>query len=283
MEGNVTCAGCASSYAIKSGILRLLDPGALDAESKGNLAVFSRNSVAEGFDHEAELASLKDLLPTLDALSPCEGKHVLEYGCGNGRFTVRIAPLASMLVAIDFSIEALSKVASRTEPLWSLALVQADCTLPIAASGAFDRALCTLTSNLPTREQRLELFRNAALALRLDGKFVFSAHYYGLRARVKRSPRSGYYEEHRIFRYLSGRRELANETRIEFGRVVCRPISVRVPFERQLRLTDIFIARALERVPIVNWMGDLLLVSAERPKPRRFDGTSEVGSSYSSR
>jgi SAM-dependent methyltransferase len=271
VEGNVTCVRCAGSYAIKSGILRFLNPEDLDTASKGNLTVFSRNSLSEGFDREAELESLKDLLPTLEALSPCEGKHVLEYGCGNGRFTVRIAPVVSMLVAIDFSIEALYKVASRMEKSWNLALVQADCTRPIASPGAFDRAICTLTSNLPTRVQRLEVFRNAALALRADGKFVFSAHYFGLRARVKRSPRSGYYEEHQIFRYLSGRSELAKEARIDFRQVVCRPISVRVPFERQLRLANIIIARVLERVPIVNWMGDLLLVTAELPKPRRFD------------
>ncbi len=133
IEGNVTCTGCSGSYPIKSGILRLLDPGTLDPESEGNLAVFNRNSIAEGFDYETESTSLKDLLPTLDALSPYEGKHVLEYGCGNGRFTVRIAPSAAMLVATDFSIEALSKVASRTEPFWNLALVQANCTLPLAA------------------------------------------------------------------------------------------------------------------------------------------------------
>ena len=131
----------------------------------------------------------------------------------------------------------------------------------------FDRVLCTLTSNLPTREQRLEVFRNAAAAIRPDGKFVFSAHYYGLRALVKRSPRSGYYEKHQIFRYLSGKRELADEALVQFRRVSCRPITVRVPFERQLHLADISIARVLERVPIINWMSDLLLVTADHPKP----------------
>src|SRR5258708_33785714 len=99
LDGKVNCVDCDSSYRIESGILRLLDDNALDAESKGNLAVFSQNSASEGFDYETDLASLKDLLPTLEAMSPFEGKSVLEYGCGNGRFTVRISPTASVLVA----------------------------------------------------------------------------------------------------------------------------------------------------------------------------------------
>jgi SAM-dependent methyltransferase len=266
MQGKVLCLSCARSYVIDHGILRLLDPDTLGPRSKDNLSVFNQNSAAEDFDYETELASSKDMLPTLDALHPCAGKQVLEYGCGNGRFTVRIAPVASLLVAIDFSIEALSKVRSRIDPLWNVALVQADCISPIAALDVFDRVLCTLTSNLPTRKQRLQIIRNASLALRSDGKFVFSAHYYGLRARVKRSPRAGYYERHHIFRYLSERRELADETRTAFHGVTCRPISVRLPFERQLCLNKISVARALERVPIINWMSDLLLVTAQWPK-----------------
>jgi len=60
LDGKVNCVDCDSSYRIESGILRLLDDNALDAESKGNLAVFSQNSASEGFDYETDLASLKD-------------------------------------------------------------------------------------------------------------------------------------------------------------------------------------------------------------------------------
>jgi SAM-dependent methyltransferase len=266
MNGSVRCVDCTSSYLIESGILQLMDEDALDAESKGNLVVFDRIMGADNFASETELQWLKDSLPTLDALSPFEGKHVLEYGCGTGRLTVRIAPAASMLVAVDFSMEALRKLATRVEPIWNVAIVQADCIRSIAAAGAFDRALSTLISNLPTLEHRLKLIRGAATAIRSNGKFVFSAHYYGLRAFVKRSPRSGYYEQLRIFRYLSGRRELTNEAKVGFKRVICRPIVVRVPFERGLGLADISTARLLEKIPIINWMSDLLLVTADHPR-----------------
>lgn len=268
MDGCVRCVECNNSYSIESGILRLMDGDALDEQSKGNLAVF--DSVFSGPDHfglETELQWLKDLLPTLEALSPFERKHVLEYGCGPGRLTARIAPTASMVVATDFSMEALRKLATRVESTWNVAIVHADCMRPIAAQGAFDLAISTLTSNLPTLEQRLKLVRSAAAAIRSDGKFVFSAHYYGLRAFIRRRPRSGYYDEKlRIFRYLSGRRELIKETKVGFKRVICRPIVVRVPFERSLRLADISTARALEKIPIINWMSDLLLVTADHPR-----------------
>jgi hypothetical protein len=98
-----------------------------------------------------------------------------------------------------------------------------------------------------------------------DGRLVLSAHHYGLRARLKRTPRSGYYEGHQIYRYLSGRRELADEVGVWFKDVSCRPISVLLPSERKLRL-PVSVSLSLARVPILNLLGELLLVSAERPR-----------------
>jgi hypothetical protein len=69
-----------------------------------------------------------------------------------------------------------------------------------------------------------------------------------------------------LFIYLSGRRELTNEAKVGFKRVICRPIVVRVPFERGLGLADISIARRLEKIPIINWMSDLLLLTADHPR-----------------
>jgi SAM-dependent methyltransferase len=264
LDGRVRCSSCSRSYEINRGILRLLDHRDLDERSRENLATFDFNATVEEFGHEAQAASLKDLLPTMKALAPLQGQRVLEYGCGNGRFTVRLAPRAAILVAVDFSIEALRKVASRLDPAWNVALVQADCTRPIAARRSFDRILCTLTSNLPNREQRLTLFTMAARAVDPGGRFVFSAHHYGLRARLKRTVRSGYYEGHRIFRYLSGRGELARETMTSFREVKCRPISILLPLEGRIRLRP-EVSLWLEHIPLVNLLGELLLVTAKAP------------------
>jgi SAM-dependent methyltransferase len=210
-----------------------------------------------------------EMEPTLAALSPFQGMRIVEFGCGGGRYTVRLAPAAKMIVAIDYSLGVLRQLASRADPAWPLALVQADCCTVVVKSASFDRALSTLTSNLPSRRHRLDLFQQAARALRSDGKFVHSAHNYGLTARLKRSPRSGYYDGHHIFRYLSGRSELKAETQESFHQVTCRPISVVLPFGRRLGYATAKLSGLLERVPGLNEFGDLLLVVGELPNTKR--------------
>lgn len=265
-SGSVTCIECKRNYPIADGIVRLLDPAELDEESRGNLAVFDKTSAAESFEHENSTGSLMEMAPTLQAVAPFKAMTALEYGCGNGRYTTQLAPGAALLVALDFSIAALRNVAGRADPSWNIALVQADCLRPITAPGSFDRILCTLTSNLPTKVARIELFQAAARTMKPDGRFVFSAHYYSLRDRLRGTPRSGYYQGHHIFRYLSGKRELTEETSCAFGSVRSSLILVTLPFARRLGLATVRASRWLERIPIINWLGEMLLITAEKPE-----------------
>jgi SAM-dependent methyltransferase len=265
-KGAASCRRCASSYCIEEGILRLLDPDALDQVSRENRVVFEHNFATESFDQELREESLAEIKPTMDALEPLVGCRVLEYGCGNGRYTVRMAPGTSLTVAVDFSIAALRKVSSRVESTWNIALVQADVLRPVAQSGKFDRALCTLTSNLPSKDDRCRLFQAAARALKPDGWFVHGVHHFNLRARLQRVPRHGYYEGHRIYRYLSGRSEIAEETRTAFERVECRPMVVWLPFTRRFGLATAAASFRLEKIPLLNNFSELLLVTARKPR-----------------
>jgi uncharacterized protein YbaR (Trm112 family) len=265
-HGTVSCRQCAMSYPIEAGIIRLLDPGVLDRVNRENQVLFEHLFEQNATIWESGEEAQAEIVPTMAALAPLNGCRVLEYGCGNGRFTVRIAPEASLVMALDFSLTALRNLSRRTDIAWPIALVQADCTRPVAQPATFDRMLCTLTSNLPSRTHRCDLFQAAAAGLSLDGRFVFSAHHYNLRARLRRVPRSGYYGHQKIYRYLSGRRELVEETRTAFDSVECRPIVVSLPFTHRFGLATAVTSLRLEKIPLLNHFGELLLVTAREPR-----------------
>ena len=54
----------------------------------------------------------------------------------------------------------------------------------------------------------------AARGLAPHGRFVFSAHHYGLGARLRRVTKDGYYGEGGIYRYFMTREEVERETTV---------------------------------------------------------------------
>src|SRR5262249_19209910 len=133
----LNCTHCARSYPVADGIVRLLDSGELDQVSRTNLEVFDRNASIYGYKDETSDVSLMEMEPTLAALSPFQGMRIVEFGCGSGRYTVRLAPTAEIIVAVDYSLGVLRQLASRADPAWALALVQADCCTPVVAAASF--------------------------------------------------------------------------------------------------------------------------------------------------
>jgi SAM-dependent methyltransferase len=125
---------------------------------------------------------------------------LLEFGCGTGRYTFPLAKQYRFIVAVDFSQVALESIAGGV-PGDNVALVRADLEHFAVAPRSFDGVLSTLTSNLPTAERRRRLYELAAEALKDTGTFVSGLHYYGLRARLKRVAKEGYYNEGGIYRY----------------------------------------------------------------------------------
>lgn len=258
------CRKCSNRYPVEDGIVRFLSASALDAKSEHERTLRDRQSVLYDLASEESEQQQMEIVPTLEALRPLAGGDLLEIGCGTGRYTVRLAPLARITVAIDFSVSSLYTLATRLNPDWIVGLVHADATQINVAPMSFDRALSTLVSNLPTAKHRQRMMVNVARGLRKDGRFVFSTHYYDLRSRIRGMARSGYYRRGGIYRYLFERSEIVRETGPYFQEIACRPIQIALPLAARLRLPMVSLSRIAERIPLVRMLGELLLVTANR-------------------
>jgi hypothetical protein len=124
----------------------------------------------------------------------------------------------------------------------------------------------TLTSNLPTRALRDAMNRLAAEALKPDGAFVLSAHYFGLREWARKEPKEGYYPGSKIFRQLFTKTDLHAEMRPFFAQQRHERIQVMQPLLNKLGLAKWQSPRIAEKVPGVNLLASLLLVTAKAPQ-----------------
>lgn len=265
-QATLSCPACARSYPITDGIVRFLDPATLDDESNNERT--NREQGAKSFDPTWETTAWNqmEIVPTIEASQPLAGAHVLELGAGTGRYTVQMADRQATILAVDFSLTSLEQLAARVQPRWDIGLVHADCTQFAVAPQSFDLVASTLVSNLPTPQHRAAMMRVAAAAVKKTGKFVFSTHHYGIRSRLRREPQSGYYREVPIYRYLFKQKEIQAETAPYFADIACHPIQVAIPLVTRLRLPAVTLSRLAERIPIINQLGELLLVVARTPR-----------------
>ncbi|MEO8805834.1 MAG: class I SAM-dependent methyltransferase [Burkholderiaceae bacterium] len=263
LDAAAHCTDCNHAYRIQGGILRLLAPTALDAESAHERVV--RNEQAAVADHtwESDAWMQKEIVPTLKESEPLKSASVLELGAGAGRYSVLMAERGARLMATDFSFVALASLAKRVKPDWSIGLIEADCT-QLQVRRNFDLVASTLMSNLPTLEHRRALYKVVANALREGGKFVFSTHHFSWQARLARKARSGYYREGGIYRYMFEVAEIRREVAQHFESVSCRPIQIHIPLAGKFGAA-LMLSRLSERIWPLNRLGELLLVSARRP------------------
>jgi len=264
-EGSVVCATCGCRQPIADGILHLLNTNQLDRESAHELHIREQSSDVSALRPIDEM----QMQPTLAALRPLDGSVLLELGAGTGRFTTILAKECRAIVAVEFSRNRLLVLAQRLPPAAPVALVLADATSLRVAPQAFQRALSTLTSNLPGREHRLAMFRVAADALDPSGRFVFSTHFHGIRDRLLGVPQAGRYGaqdgDPGIFRYHMTHRDGAREAAPYFARIRSHPIQILLPFARHLGLPLVGLSRFAERVPLLNQWATLLLFVASQP------------------
>jgi len=268
-NGTLTCVVCQTAYPIAEGIATLFDPSTLDSVSRHELERRDGGAEKDNFEWERSTLSQMEVIPVMEALRPLKGMVVLELGCGKGRFTTVLAKESMSVIAVDFSLAVLRRLASRIGPGSCVGLVQGDCTKPIAATASVQRVLSTLVSNLPTSEHRRAMHRLAATALSPEGKFVFTAHHHGLKQRFRNAPQQGHYPESGIFRYLLRRSEIIEECGECFERIRCRPIQVTLPVLDRIGFQAVRISRVAERLPIVNQLGELLMAVGERPRQPR--------------
>lgn len=230
----------------------------------------------------SEFTDKIEIPPHLNALHPLVGRRVLELGCGDGRFTTLMAQSGAEVLAIDFSFEGLRKASwhlAKGSPPTSyqlrrkhfagdlrtrVGLVQADASRFHVAPRGFSRALSA--TPLDSRDERMEMYRSVAEALTEDGRFVAGVEYDDLYRRVlglpkvRRYSRGGILIEH--LNIATMRREMSPY----FGRLRMQPIRVHLPFVRLLPIgTRVVVSRCAASTPILKHLGDILLVSAERP------------------
>ena len=266
LHGTLRCVECLTEYQIADGVARLFEPSKLDGVSRHEHQRRDQGASKDNFKWETSVLSQMEIVPTIESLRPLEGMSVLELGCGKGRFTTIMARTSATVVAIDFSLAVLQRLASRIETSWHIGLVQADCTKPAVASRSFQRALSTLTSNLPTGALVQAMYRVVSDALTTDGKFVFDTHHYSLRERIRMIPQAGHYPDSGIYRYLFRRNEIIEECGNYFEKVECRPIQITLPWLASLGFQPVELSRMAESIPLFNQFGELLLGVAERPR-----------------
>jgi SAM-dependent methyltransferase len=288
-DARLVCTSCKAEYAIEQGIARMLGD-ALTPEDEHEIAIrdeeFSCSTpapfVPPAIGWRSELSDLIEIPPFLAALEPLDGRRVLEIGCGDGRFSMLMAQRGADVLAIDFSINALRKLAmwlpagiaptvypqadpgAARDVRRRIGLVQADASRGLVASRSFDRALST--TPLDSREQRLSMYRTIADALTDDGWFIGSVEHDDLIRRSLGLPLARRYEAGGIFIEHFGPPTVRRECAPYFGRVRSRPIRPRVPLVTRLPLRlSVRVSRAVAAVPVLRQLGEILLFRAEAP------------------
>lgn len=113
-SGSARCATCAAEYAIRDGVLVLLQEEALDELSADEQR--KRNAERKTYipaDTAAAKAKIAmEMAPVLEEVRAAPGRTILEVGCGEGRYTLELAQ-TSDVVAMDFSIELLRMLQQR--------------------------------------------------------------------------------------------------------------------------------------------------------------------------
>ena len=217
IQGSLRCASCAADFLIRDGIVRLL-PNALSAENQHEMQLrdseYEQNT-SGGFKWGSKLGDRIEVAPHLDALGELKERNVLEFGCGDGRFTLPMAQRDAKILAVDFSLAGLDRLAAYLasgvapatdgirpvrpvkELARSIGLVQGDATRFFAAPQSFDRALSA--TPLDSRDERMRMYHSIADALKDDGHFVGGVEHDDLTRRLIGEPVARRYSAGGIF------------------------------------------------------------------------------------
>lgn len=284
VDGLLRCRICAAEFRIEDGIARLA-PDHLSQEDEHEMNI--RDTVDYGCTNpgsfvppaEGWRSVLSDILEVpahLDQLQSSRTSTVLELACGDGRFTSLIAETGARILAVDLSINALRLLAQRLPAGARVGRVHADINHLHLASRAFDRAL-TLTP-LDSRDERMNMFRTIALALKDNGRYVGSFEHDDLNRRLLGLPLMRRYSKGGILIEHLTTKTMRLESAPYFSTIRVRPIRPRVPLVAKLPPG---LARPILRLatalPLVRHFGELLLLTAQHPVRLPVEGEHRSG------
>jgi SAM-dependent methyltransferase len=301
VDAALRCGVCTAEYRIEKGVARLMD-GALTAENEHEISLRDAEYASmppaafapPDWGWRSELNDLIEVPPHLEALMPLENGTVLEIGCGDGRFTMLMAQLGARVLAVDFSIGALHKVArwlpSGLAPTTyrdsrclsqdfrgRVGLVQAHAGRLHVAPRSFERALSA--TPLDCRDERMALYRTIAEALHDGGRFIGSVEHDDLFRRLLGLPSVRRYSPGGIFIEHFDQAKMRCEAAPYFSKLSIRPIRPKVPFIQRLPLQwGVRAASWVSATPGLRNLGELLLMRAEQPVRPPVERVSRHGS-----
>ncbi len=303
IEAGMRCRTCSAEYTVQEGIARLMIDTPLP-EDEHEMAIRDReysqirpgHFVPPSHGWRSELNDRVEIPPHLDALAPLDRRRVLEFGCGDGRLTMLMAQLKAQILAVDFSINALRKLAWRLPSGLAptsyrlphgdegvdlrprVGLVQAHASHFYVAPRSFDRALSA--TPLDGRDQRMAMYRTISDSLNDEGVFVGGVEHDDLTRRLLGLPIARRYSRGGIFIEHFDKATLRREAAPFFMDLDIRPIRPRVPTVQRLPLAwAIGVSRMAAALPIVRELGEILLLRARRPiRPTVVEGVNRRGS-----
>lgn len=282
ISATLRCTLCAAEYPIVDGIVRLLEDS-LTAENQHEMVLRDgeyQDNNSGGFKWGSKLNDRIEVALHMAELEPLDGKTVLEFGCGDGRFTIPMVGLGADVLGVDFSLTGLYQLGAhlrsgappatdgirpkRNELAGHVGLVQADATRFNAAPQSFDRALSA--TPLDSRDERMSMYHTIADALKNDGHFVGGVEHDDLRRRLLGEPIARRYTAGGIFIEHFDKETMRREATPYFNRLTIRPIRPRIPFLQEVPLVlGVAISRMVIATPILKQLGEILLMRAEKP------------------
>lgn len=290
IDARMLCTECGFVYRIEDGIAHMLVEDNLTAEDRHEISIrdceyastHGKPFVAPAASWRSELSDLLEIPPHLQALGQMKRCRVLELGCGDGRCTMLMAQLGAQILAVDFSINALRRMAAwlpsgvaptnyrLANPSTSgdlrgcIGLVQACASHFHVAPKTFDRTLSA--TPLDSREQRMAMYRTIADGLKDGGRYVGSFEHDDLMRRLLGLPLGRRYEQGGIFIEHFSAETLKREFAPFFFQLRTQCIRPRMPFVSLLpNSLNVFLSVWISRIPGLRNFGEIVLVIANKP------------------
>lgn len=271
IEATLRCRRCDAAYSIRGGILDLLGDEPI-ADQRSAFELKARDRDAESSFHPKGLPAWHpawraqlEVPATLRRLGNLSGTTMLELGCGTGLYTRFCSGACARILAVDFSEASLRINAQNLAGTASTGFLRAEVGRLHLRRGAFDVALTTLYSNLPTDEIRRTVNRCVRNSLRPGGRYLVSAHHQDLKRTLQALPADDLYSERfPVFFHCFSRAELEAElTDFEIGAISA--VCIFFPFLSRSSALRPLLSRVAEAIPGVRLLGLLLLATVFKP------------------